>query len=86
VAAVPVRRKEQAMYLHELLMKARQEDLLRALAQRRLAAEARRARPTGAVRLPWLDLGRPRLLMTWAGERSAVAARCRAWPPEGGSR
>ncbi len=59
------------MYLHELLIKARQEDLLRAAAQHRLAAEARCARPSAAVRLPGLsDLHLPQLLTAWVGARS----------------
>jgi hypothetical protein len=37
--------KELAMYLHEQLMKARHDDLLRDAAQHRLAAQARQAQP-----------------------------------------
>lgn len=67
------------MYLHDLLMRARQDELLQAAAQHRLAADARREQPSVAVRLPrragshWL-----RLLTAWAGGRPTVTSSCGA--------
>src|SRR5258708_20718915 len=77
----PGRTKEAAMYMHELLIRARQDELLRAAAQHRLAADVRRARPSVAVRLAG-RAGRHRspLRTVWAGARPAVAARSAAWP------
>src|SRR5258708_10345275 len=78
----PGRTKEAAMYMHELLIRARQDELLRAAAQHRLAADVRRARPSVAVRLAG-RAGRHRspLRTVWAGARPAVAARSPALPP-----
>src|SRR5258707_4143651 len=71
----PGRTKEAAMYMHELLIRARQDELLRAAAQHRLAADVRRARPSVAVRVAG-RAGRHRspLRTGWAGARPAVGA------------
>lgn len=73
------------MYVHELLMRARQDELHRAATQHRLAAEAKRLRPSLAVRLARRAGQRRSLRTVSAGARSAAAARAAAWP-EGGSR
>ena len=48
------------MYLHEYLIKARQDDLMRAAAQSRLAAQTRRPRRHAAITAPARRLARLR--------------------------
>jgi hypothetical protein len=71
-------------YALELLMRARQDDLLRATERHRLAAGARRARP-GVAAWPPRRATRHRWVAAWAGVRRAVTARPGTWP-EAGSR
>src|SRR5258708_4344286 len=77
----PGRTKEAAMYMHELLIRARQAELLRAAAQHRLAADVRRARPSVAVRVAGRAGRRPSPPgAAWAGAQPAAPARAPAAP------
>jgi hypothetical protein len=60
------------MYLHELLMKARQDEMLRAAARERQAANARLARRSEVRPARPRGWRRSRLLTAGAGARPAV--------------